>query len=128
MSDHPNYRKPPKETQFKPGKSGNPGGRPKKRPTLRDALEEALDQEMSVVVAGRREMRPAREIIANAVIGHLIKKPGDVPQLARWLEGERPTGPNGEPQDPQMDEALLKDHVRRATRNRRTGGSDDGQS
>jgi hypothetical protein len=33
-----NYRKPPKEHQFKPGKSGNPRGRPKKKLSPTDGL------------------------------------------------------------------------------------------
>lgn len=36
------YAKPPKSTQFQPGKSGNPSGRPRGRPSLDEiVLEEA---------------------------------------------------------------------------------------
>jgi hypothetical protein len=36
------YRKPPIETRFKPGTSGNPNGRPKGRRNLKSAAEEVF--------------------------------------------------------------------------------------
>ena len=41
-SDFPiGYKKPPLETRFKPGQSGNPSGRPKKKAiTLAEAIDE----------------------------------------------------------------------------------------
>ena len=38
----PNYRRPPKATQFKPGQSGNPKGRPKGGRNFKTDLDEAL--------------------------------------------------------------------------------------
>ena len=32
------YRRPPKHSQFRPGRSGNPSGRPKRSPSFRSAL------------------------------------------------------------------------------------------
>ena len=42
---------PPKEYQFKPGKSGNPKGRPKKIPKLDELLAEVLGDEKNGVTA-----------------------------------------------------------------------------
>ena len=130
MSRHPNYRKPPRETQFKPGQSGNPGGRPKREPTVRDALQKALQREVPAVLDGRRQMLPAMDVLANALVAHLSKKPIDLVQVARWLEGERPVHGPGEPQDLAMDEAPLRDLIRRARRGEDTPerGSDDDEA
>ncbi len=41
MNDRPSgvgYKRPPTQTRFRPGRSGNPGGRPKRRPSFRAAL------------------------------------------------------------------------------------------
>jgi hypothetical protein len=43
------YKKPPKQTQFKPGTSGNPKGRPKKLPGIDALLTEMLGNEDGVI-------------------------------------------------------------------------------
>lgn len=117
MSQHSNYRKPPEATRFKPGQSGNPGGRPKRRPTLRERVEQALDREVPAVIDGQRQMLPAADVLANALVAYLSKKPIDLLQVGRWLEGDRPPGRAlDEPQDARQDEDLLRDLIRRAQR------------
>ena len=46
------FGKPPKETQFKPGQSGNPDGRPKGSRNLATDLREELDEEIVVTERG----------------------------------------------------------------------------
>jgi hypothetical protein len=48
------YGKPPRQTQFKPGQSGNPKGRPKKATTFRDEIERELRSTIVVVEDGKR--------------------------------------------------------------------------
>lgn len=69
------YGKPPKETQFKPGQTGNPNGRPRKLPDLEDLLAEVLgeDEEGKVQAkailtalykkAVRGDVRAAKELL-----------------------------------------------------------------
>jgi hypothetical protein len=47
------YRKPPIETRFKPGTSGNPKGRPKGRPNLKWAAQEVFTSKVLVREGGK---------------------------------------------------------------------------
>lgn len=49
------YRKSPKATQFKKGRSGNPRGRPKGKPTLEQMVEELLAQRISIMIDGKQQ-------------------------------------------------------------------------
>src|SRR5690349_4135344 len=42
------YRKPPKHTRFKPGRSGNPKGRPKQHRNVRTIIDETLGQRITI--------------------------------------------------------------------------------
>jgi hypothetical protein len=46
------YRKPPKDTQFKPGQSGNPDGHKKHSKSVKTLLMEALNEHILVIEAG----------------------------------------------------------------------------
>jgi Family of unknown function (DUF5681) len=68
--------RPPIETQFQRGQSGNPKGRPRGRRNMKTIVEEALDEPVSIQVAGKLRTVPMREAIVRA---HAAKaKQGDV--------------------------------------------------
>ena len=46
------YGKPPKKTQFKRGRSGNPNGRPRKKPDLYSELTKVLHENVTVTIDG----------------------------------------------------------------------------
>ena len=48
------YRKPPKHTRFKPGRSGNPRGRAKETRNLRTDLVDELAERILISEGGRR--------------------------------------------------------------------------
>ena len=49
------FGKPPKHTQFKKGRSGNPYGRPRKKPDLYGELTKVLREKVTITVDGQRE-------------------------------------------------------------------------
>ena len=54
------FAKPPKHSQFKPGKSGNPRGRPKGARNLKTDLEEEL-AELLTLREGNKELRLSKQ-------------------------------------------------------------------
>ncbi len=70
------YGKPPKEHQFKPGRSGNIAGRPKAKNSGSADISEVLNAPVKVTTRGKaQEMGPFeagfRKIAKRAVEGHL---------------------------------------------------------
>jgi hypothetical protein len=64
--DYPiGYKKPPRHTQFQPGKSGNPKCRPRKSTTLEEILTRELLASICVAQGGRRRR--------TSVLGAIIK-------------------------------------------------------
>lgn len=60
-SDYPvGYKKPPKNTQFKPGESGNKKGRPKGVKNLATDLQEELEQ-FVVVYEGEKTLKVTKQ-------------------------------------------------------------------
>jgi flagellar hook-basal body complex protein FliE len=62
------YRKPPRDTRFKPGVSGNPSGRPKRAKNLTTLVHEALNEPVIVAENGRRRKLSKRQAIIKQLI------------------------------------------------------------
>jgi Family of unknown function (DUF5681) len=77
------YGKPPRSSQFKRGKSGNPKGRPKGRMKLETDLSAELNEKITV----REDGRPRRVSKQRALVKSLIAKAlqGDVRASAAVL-------------------------------------------
>ena len=59
------YGKPPKETRFKPGSSGNPKGRPKETRNAITILHKAMEEKVLVSEKGSRRKRSKMEVMCT---------------------------------------------------------------
>ena len=56
------YGKPPQDTRFKPGQSGNPKGKPKGAKNLATIVDNAINEKVVVIENGRRRKRSKMEV------------------------------------------------------------------
>ncbi|MBW0006901.1 MAG: hypothetical protein JO335_04215 [Sphingomonas sp.] len=68
------YKRPPLETRFKPGMSGNPTGKRKRRRSLSEQLDRILAEKLSVTEGGiakrmNREEVFLRQTVTRAIAG-----------------------------------------------------------
>ena len=85
--------KPPKETQWKPGQSGNPKGRPRGSRNILTMFNEALQLKVQIQERGTLRTITVREAIVRKLISQGLK--GDLkaisfvlakePEIARYL-------------------------------------------
>jgi len=94
------YRKPPTDTQYKKGVSGNPSGRPKGRRGLRTDIRRELDRLICITEGGRRKwITKQRALAKNLVNVGLTDKGKSLFMAANLLlqfcmEDEAPTQPD----------------------------------
>lgn len=70
------YGKPPKRTQFAPGKSGNPRGRTAGSKGLRSELRSELSELVTITKDGKSRRVPKRRLVLKALVSKAAK--GDV--------------------------------------------------
>jgi Family of unknown function (DUF5681) len=58
------FGKPPKRTQFKKGRSGNPKGRPPRKPDVHSELTKVLREKVTVTIDGQ----PAKVTVQQALL------------------------------------------------------------
>ncbi len=67
------YGRPPRETRFRPGHSGNPRGRPKKPKSIQERFERELARKVAVRDDGRVRKIPKIDLWVRRVIADAIK-------------------------------------------------------
>lgn len=77
------YRKPPKRTQFKKGKSGNPKGRPKGAKGVNASLKRELETKITIQEGGRTLRVTKAEAMAKQLINKALT--GDIKAIMALL-------------------------------------------
>jgi hypothetical protein len=97
------YGKPPKQSQFKPGKSGNPQGRTKGTKNLKTDLAEELSEKIVVHEGGISQKISKQRALVKSLVTRTLQGDGPaakslLPIMMRLLdtgEGTQPEEPEG---------------------------------
>jgi hypothetical protein len=87
--------RPPQETRWKPGQSGNPKGRPKGAKNLATIFKEALNEKFEIRVKGKIRTITAREGIVWKLINEALN--GNIKATAVVLAKEPEMARNADP-------------------------------
>lgn len=66
------YAKPPAETRWKKGQSGNPRGRPKGRRGMKQIVQKEAQRKVTVTENGRRRSLPASDVVIRKVFSQAL--------------------------------------------------------
>jgi|GEM_PF-902545 len=114
-SDYPvGYGRPPRDTRFKKGSSGNPKGRPRGSKNSTTLLKEALNEQVAITENGRRRTITKKEAIVTQIVNKAAS--GDhrsiqllllnqIPLIEDRLESSRSATAEGPPPPPLSEEA-----------------------
>jgi hypothetical protein len=102
------FGRPPKSTQFSPGKSGNPRGRPKGSRSLGTILSDVIRQSIPVTENGRTRRIPALEVMLRRLANDAMRSDPKALRLLLALVDRY-----GEPSEvkPPREEVSAEDHA-----------------
>jgi hypothetical protein len=100
------YRKPPKSTQFKKGKSGNPRGRPHGSRGVSVVLRDVIRQKIPVTENGRTRRVPALEVMFRRLANDAMRNDPRALKLILSLVDRYAEAPEAESR---IEEVLAED-------------------
>ncbi len=77
------FGKPPKDSQWKPGQSGNPNGRPRKTKDFERLLDIELSKEITITEGGQSVRISKRELFLKTLVHDALK--GDLRAMKMLL-------------------------------------------
>jgi hypothetical protein len=99
-SDEVGYGKPPKQTRFRKGTSGNPLGRPRQAPSFRSDLAAELQQTLAITENGRRLTLTKQQAVFKMLTTAALK---DVRAASVLLDIARRCGVGTDSEIPERD-------------------------
>jgi len=117
QDDKPGYKRPPKSTQFKPGRSGNPKGRPKGARSLKNDLTRLLGKRIRIREDGEQRYVTGQELMLlklfeRAAKGDLKASTQLFAMLIKFDAGE-PPAPTATDIVTEDDRTIIADFLRR---------------
>jgi hypothetical protein len=106
------YRRPPRNTRFRPGESGNPRGRPKGARNLASVVAATLSERVAVNENGRRKRITKLEAAVKQLVNRAAS--GEVRSMQMLLalvQASEAHAPQHEADTPTCDDGLLLDEV-----------------
>ncbi len=120
------YGRPPRDTQFKPGQSGNPRGRPKGAKSETDILNALLNRKITVHEHGRTRQITVMDGAYRAITQKALQ--GDLKAAAFLLNRKSQIDQNSAAAPSEMsddDKAVLNSYIRQITDAQTKGGDND---
>jgi hypothetical protein len=122
------YGRPPAETRFKPGASGNPKGRRKKAPSFSEVTEQVLDEKIEVRIGDRvLRMSNRQALVRSAIRQAHAGKPRlltVLPAIMRYESESLQTRGDANLNLAAEDEAILADFLARHKGAKNAGSGD----
>ncbi|MES0863738.1 DUF5681 domain-containing protein [Ruegeria sp. SCPT10] len=111
------YRKPPKNTRFRKGQSGNPKGRPKGARGLKTDLRAELSERVTITENGRRKTLTKQQLVMKQLTARAVKADiraiSKLAELAIALLGPEDEASQVEDKLSEEDEAILQSFLER---------------
>jgi Family of unknown function (DUF5681) len=121
------YRKPPRQSRFSKGRSGNPCGRPRGAKNLKTLLLEVLSEQIIATTNGRRRKITKRAAIVTQLVNRAAT--GDLPAIKTLLAMVLNIEGNTEPASPETspfsaaDEKVIE-QLKTRLRSKKPGSDD----
>ena len=109
------FKKPPRKTRFKRGKSGNPNGRPRGSKNFETVLGAELDCQVPVLENGKRKKVSKRQAIAKQLVNKAAGGDLKAAQTVLKQTSQQSEGAGGAPDifDAKEHRLVMADIVRR---------------